>query len=187
MRKAIAVVALVATAWSTGAVSADGATPSRPFWKPGAWWMSVGINSPSVEHAERDCPGGQVALAFGRRAFLKLQRTSVTYETNDGSGSCDGGVVGDSSITENALLAGVSFRRTGLFTAIGPARVSVDDYQLAGRVEDSGIRFELGWSSRRLRGSRSWSGLEITAFAVNNDALSYRGIALNLTVGQAGR
>jgi hypothetical protein len=163
----------------------QGAAPAKKRWQPGRWWLATGPTAEDIEDAADDCGGGQIAVGFGgRRAFAKLQFAVLTYESRDRADSCNGGE--DSWIQESALLVGVSAPSSGLFVALGPARVEVE-VNRPPTIEGTGMRFELGWSSRRWRNSKSRFGVEIAVFAVTNGARDYAGSAVSLTIGQGGR
>lgn len=185
MRRFMPVVLLTLATLASAAVHAGDATPRKKVPRPGPWWVSLGVNLAHVEDSEKNCPGGQIALAVGGRAFVKLQRTSISYERSDNTDTCDGLFVGDSSLTENALMLGAVSWNSGMFAAVGPAR-SRFNIGLQPTVEDTELRYELGWSSRHARGNPSSGGVEVVLFASNNDLHHYHGLALNLTFG-AGR
>lgn len=186
MRRFMPVVLLTFTALASAAAHAGDATARKKAPRPGPWWVSLGVNLAHVEDSEQNCPGGQVAIAVGARAFVKLQRTSLSYERSDNTDTCDGLFVGDSSVSENALMLGAVSWNSGLFVAVGPARTRFDQGFQQPTLEDTEVRYELGWSSRHARGSRSSGGVEVVLFANNNDLQHYHGLALNLSFG-AGR
>ena len=161
-----------------------GAAPAKKRWQPGRWWVALGGSGEDIEDADDDCGGSHIAAGFsGRRAFAKLQFSVITYESRARADSCNGGE--DSWIQESALLAGVSAPSSGLFVALGPARVEVEEEEPS--VKSTGMRLELGWSSRRLRNSKSRFGVEVVLFSVTNGARNYAGSAFSLTMGQGGR
>lgn len=186
MRRLMPVVLLTLATLASAAAHAGEATPRKKAPRPGPWWVSLGVNLSHVEDSEKNCPGGQAAIAFGGRAFVKLQRSLITYERSDNTDTCDGLVVGDSSVTENALMLGAVSWNSGLFVAVGPAR-SKFDIRRQPVVEDTDLRYELGWSSRHGRGHSSSGGAEVVLFVNDNDLHRYRGVALNLTFGAARR
>lgn len=187
MRRFMPVVLLTFAALASAAVHAGDATPRKKAPRPGPWWVSLGVNLAHVEDSDKNCPGGQAALAVGGRAFIKLQHTSISYERSDNTDTCDGLFVGDSSVTENALMLGAVSWNSGLFVALGPARSRFDQRFQQPTLEDTEFRYELGWSSRHARGSRSSGGVEVVLFSSNNDLQHYHGLGLNLTFGAGPR
>lgn len=155
-------------------------------WRPGAFWVGLGMNGTHVEESEEGCPGGQISAGLGGQAFIKLQRTSASFEESDTTGTCDGLFVGDSSIVDKAVMLGLAARDSGVFIAAGPSRVELREHgQVVG--EDVEARIELGWSSRHRRGSTSPVGLEIALFSNNNELRHVHGLAVTATFGAAGR
>lgn len=212
MRRYMPVVVLTLTALASAAAQAEDAVaapPSTPAAtapapavpvvrkaaprkkarapQPGPWWVSLGVNLAHVEDADKNCPGSQAALAVGGRAFVKLQRTSMSYERSDRTDTCDGLFVGDSSATETALMLGAVSWRSGVFAAVGPARTRFDEGLDQPRLEDTELRYELGWSSRHARRNLSSAGVEVLLFASNNDLHHTHGVAFNVTFGAARR
>ena len=150
------------------------------------WWFSVGPNFSRVDGSEGNCGGGQGAFTFGAKLLLRLQFSQVTFEDEDHSdGSCDVAYWGDSFVEEPALLIGL-MNRSGAFVALGPARVDFGERDVfddpdTPRGLDTGIRFQVGWSSRRQ--SFAPVGIEVMAFQTTNDIQNYAGVGLNVTFG----
>jgi len=167
-----------------------GCLASAPAPAATPWWFSLGFNGSRVNNSEGNCGGGQGALSYGGKLMLKLQYSHVSFEDEDHSdGSCDLGYWGDSSVSEPALLVGV-IGRSGAFAAVGPARVDFGDRSIyddpdTPRGIDTGVRFELGWSSRRQ--SYRPVGLELVLFQTSNSIQSYAGLGINVTFGPRRR
>lgn len=207
MRIGILAIAISVTALATEAAFAEGAVPDdgrlaavaapaegpapaghkagarRPERVgPGIWWLSVGANAVHVEGSGADCLGGfQFAAAVGRTFFLRARRAFLTY---DDTNACDFyWLIGNSWIIEDALSFGIVSLRSGLFVAAGPAEVNVKEWGAGPLGTDTGLRYELGWSSRHMQRTTSWLGVEVALFATKTDVRDYAGFVLNFTFG----
>ena len=168
------------------AVLGLGCLATAPVFAATPWWFSIGPNYSRVDNSEGNCGGGQGAFSFGGRLMLRLQFSQVTFEDEDHhGGNCDAGYWGDSEAVEPALLVG-AMSRTGAFIAVGPARVdfgerdAFDDPDTP-RGVDTGLRLQVGWSSRRQ--SYAPVGIEVMAFQTTNDIQNYAGVGINVTFG----
>jgi len=177
MSRFMRAIALVAIAFASAPAAA--ATP---------WWFSIGGNLSHVDNASvANCGGGQAALTVGARLMLRAQFSHISYEhhDSDGSNECDVGYWGDSDVKESALLVGV-MARGGAYLALGPASADFGDRDSFDELDkpqgkDTGLRVEIGWSSRRQ--TYKPAGVEWFAFRTVNDIRNYTGAGINLTLG----
>lgn len=144
--------------------------------------LSLGLNGSSVTASDQNCLGGQGALTVGSRVLLlRVAASTVSYEADDDTDSCDGLATGDASANDQAVMAGFRLPRSGLFAVAGPAAVDVEYTEFGPWGGDTGSRIELGWNSRLYSGAPA--GVEIYGFMVDSEVRDYHGLALNVTFG----
>lgn len=170
-----------------GAAPAD-AAPKKPRRRGGrGLWLNLGLNGSSVSDSAHNCPGYQAGLSFARGLMLRAEYVVTSYEDSDRTNSCDGLFVGDSGISERALLGGFTLGRSGWFLAGGPSAMDVKRDEAANRPrhgpfgKDTGTRYELGWNSGLRRGNGS--GFELVFFAVDTEVRDLHGLAASATFG----
>lgn len=160
------------------------ATAKRKRQPRGGVWGHLGFNVPHVQDAEKNCWGGQYGAGVRASAlYVRWTRTTMSYEANDSTDTCDGLFAGDSDVRESAWTGGFMLGRSGLFVGMGGTDVNVER-SFVNDVDfgrDHGRRYEIGYSS--LAAVRSGVGFEVVVFRGLNDVRDYTGLAVSASLG----
>lgn len=146
------------------------------------WWFTIGANLTAVQDDEKRCFGPQIGLSWAGPVLVRVQHSVISFESDDDTDTCDRVLLGDTTAAETALTAGLALGDTGLFAAAGPARVDVETAERGAWGQDTGTRYEIGWTSRWSWGSTA--GVEAVVFRDINDVRNFTGFAINATFGQ---